>query len=128
MTTISDLTALLVQSGWPRLEPPQGNDTITQPLPKGPWWCCDPDQHCITLHTNNNAVGITVGYDQPSGQLLDTTVWTDLYQDDNNPDAPAELLSLAVWPPGLPQQTLDLILRLSEQQLQAISSLVANSQ
>ena len=126
MTTISDLTALLVQHGWPRLEPQQDNITITQSLPDGPWWCCDPTQQCITLHTNTNAIAITVGYDQPSGQLLDTTAWSDLFQDRDSPDAPVELITLALWPPGSPQQSLDWILQTAEQQFQAISSLVAN--
>ena len=123
MTTISALTALLVQSGWPRLEPLQGNDTITQPLPSGPWWCCDPETCCITLHAQPT-IAITVGFDPTSGQLLDTTAWSDSFQHINDPGNPAELLSLAVWLPGSPQHSLDRILQLSEKQLQAISSLV----
>ena len=122
MTTISALTAQLVQHGWPRLEPHQHNDSINQPLPKGPWWCCDPGQQCITLHAQPT-IAITVGYDTSSGQLLDVTAWSDAFADAFNPNHPAELMSLAIWPPGTPQQSLDSILEIAEQQLQTMANI-----
>ena len=126
MTTISDLTALLVEHGWPRVEPPDDSDT-NPTVPSGPWWCLDPEEQLITLHPQPT-LGITVEYDDTTGQLLDTTAWSEAFHDIRNddPDHPAELLAVAVWPPGPPRQTLDWLLQTAEQQLQAITNLTAN--
>jgi hypothetical protein len=123
MTTLSQLTTLLVQQGWPRLDPDRGNDNITQPLPSGPWWCCDSEQQVITLHLPSE-INITVGYDTSSGLLLDVTAWSDLFTSTDNPADPVELLSLAVWPGDA---GINWLIQTAEQQLAAVSNLVANN-
>ncbi len=124
MTSISQLTALLVSHGWPRLDPGQSNGLIPKdPASHGPWWCCDSEQQVITLHLPSQ-INITIGFDANSGLLLDTTAWTDLFGTADNPADPVELLSLAVWPGDA---GIDWLIHTAEQQLAAVSNLVANN-
>ena len=105
-------------AGKPRLGPDRGNDSITQPLPLGPWWCFDSEQQIITLHLPSQ-INITVGYDTSSGLLLDVTAWSDLFTSTDNPADPVELLSLAVWPADA---GIDWLIPTAEQQIALGSS------